>query len=234
MFGPMSAPRCRWCAWTACCCRRAGRRHWPQPPKGAPRRSDRRRRGGLPRRADGDRRGAVPARGPGPRPRQPQHRSSAAAARFPRARTTRPPSRASGSPSPRSSACRACCVVGSNLRQEMPLLAHRIRKAAVQGRREGRLPQSARASSICFRSPPTASPARPRRPSSRRWCGRGRGRGDRRCRPACRGGGERRASRAGRRAQSGHAARRDPRHAGAAPSAPIRELKALAAAARAT
>ena len=62
-----------------------------------------------------------------------QHRSSPAPARFPR------PGRRPGAPGPRhahrgrSTRSSAAASIGSNLRREVPMLAHRVRKAARRG-----------------------------------------------------------------------------------------------------
>ncbi len=63
-----------------------------------------------------------------------------------------------------------CWSSGLNLRHEVPILAHRVRKAAMRGAQR-QLPQSRRGSSTCSRSRITAWPRRPSRwPSSRRRC----------------------------------------------------------------
>ena len=83
-------------------------------------------------------RGAVPARPHRARARDRQHRSSPAAARFPR------PGRRSGFPATgpahrrgRQAAMR-CWSSASNLRREAPMLAHRVRKAARAAARRSR------------------------------------------------------------------------------------------------
>ena len=124
------------------------------------------------------------ARAPGARPRHAQHRSSAAAARI---SATRPPIRRSprsGCVLPRWMRCSGLLIIGSNLRREAPMLAHRVRKAAAARRRRWR-------SSIRSASPTSSRcksylRCRPRRHGggAGRGAGGGRGRHRRRRVPA--------------------------------------------------
>ncbi len=95
------------------------------------------------------RRGAVSCRALGARPRHAQHRSPAAAGGFPR------PGRRSAVPAlglrlAEVDALQGLLIVGSNLRREAPILAHRVRKAAA-ARRRGGVRQSRALSPTCFR-----------------------------------------------------------------------------------
>ena len=132
-------------------------------------------------------RGAVPARAPRARPRQRQHRSSAAPARFPRpgSRCAVPGSRPADRR--RSIALEALLVVGSNLRHEVPILAHRVRKAASSAARKVALPESGALRIPASRSPRTLLGRQAAwSPSSPPWCAAAPAAPHRRCRAGVR------------------------------------------------
>ena len=181
--------------------------------------------------ADGHRGGDVSARANCARPRQRQYRSSPAAAGFSRAGNAIRAFPNLGLKIADVEMLEGVLVIGSNLRHEMPMLAHRIRKAAVQ-----------RGAKVAFLNPrefdylfPVAATASPRISweNWRRWCGPRRRRPDKPVPAGVRGsGGERCASRA--RGGAGPAQRRAiiPGSARAAPPRLLGDSSALAAASR--